>query len=481
MDGELAGQTDILQCVNFGFTIPSGATIDGITVEIQRKSSGTQTSDFLVQLYKGGTLVGSDKASATAYTTSLVTASYGGASDLWGTTWTYSDINGSTFGVALQCQYGGASTRTASVDFIRVTVDYTESGGGSTYNEEGSGGATVGGTASIMVLYIEDGSGGAAVAGDAEESLHGVVFEEGSGGVLVGGDGLEGITDTPPTIEDCACGYQIYDEAPSGGATIGGTSTDSQAPNRYSEVGSGGVLVSPVARYFTNQVFDGYSGVFHLQEQGDGTANEYLDSSFHNNGTGGVDPYTPTQTLSTLWNYSNAFDGNDYIRLLPDGASESFTVSLWFKITGKYMTRVFFTRGRTDTENGEGISIALGHYFYAQGFTSTTGNKVFARVKLVGDEDWNSYTLNGATHVDNECWHHLALVFDSGNSLTLYLDGEVEKTTAVTETEMVPTTHSITFGRGENAEYADAELQEIRFIPEAKKCRLDSSGIFGDV
>lgn len=129
-DGGENGYTDILKNLGFGFAIPSGATINGITVEVDRKSSGISSEDKLIQLYKAGVLVGLNKASTTDYTTSDVTATYGGAADLWGTTWTHTDINSATFGIGFQSQQVGSASRTISVDFVRITIDYTEGGGG---------------------------------------------------------------------------------------------------------------------------------------------------------------------------------------------------------------------------------------------------------------------------------------------------------------------------------------------------------------
>lgn len=266
----------------------------------------------------------------------------------------------------------------------------------------------------------------------------------------------------------CECGFQIIDEIGSGGVLCNGTATVSQSPNRYSETGSGGATAGGSATVLTSTPFDGYAGVFHLQEDGDGTFGEFADSTGHNDGTGGTDPYTPTRTASTLWNYSQALDGNDYIRVAVDDHPTDYTVSLWFKITGRFLQRIFFARGRTDTVNGDGVSIALGHYSQVDGFdTDTETNRVFARVKVEGETNWTTHTVRGTTSVPNDCWHHLALVFDSGSSITLYLDGELEKTKAITETALVPTDNEIYFGRCDGAEFTDGELQEIRFIPRA--------------
>ena len=123
-----------LKCTNFGFSIPSG-TIDGILVEIERRGTNTSTNkcyDNSIKLIKGGAYVGSDKAAtSTAYPTTDTYASYGSSSDLWGTTWTFSEINDSNFGVGLSVKTtcDGKNGVGPLVDHIRITVYYTESSG----------------------------------------------------------------------------------------------------------------------------------------------------------------------------------------------------------------------------------------------------------------------------------------------------------------------------------------------------------------
>lgn len=120
--------SQLLVASNFGFTVPSGATINGITVEIDRNNAAGAASDNRVQLGKGtafANLVGTNKAdTATDWPAALATVSYGGAADLWGTTWTDSEVNASSFAVFLSVQADAANTDIA-VDFIRVTVTYT--------------------------------------------------------------------------------------------------------------------------------------------------------------------------------------------------------------------------------------------------------------------------------------------------------------------------------------------------------------------
>lgn len=128
--------TNYLKATNFGFTIPSGATIDGIQVEIERKSILNQsyafTEDATVKLVKGGTISGSNLAKAGYWPTEDSYTTYGGASSLWGLSWTDSDINSSTFGVVISVilYEAGKFYGEARVDHIRITVYYTEGGGG---------------------------------------------------------------------------------------------------------------------------------------------------------------------------------------------------------------------------------------------------------------------------------------------------------------------------------------------------------------
>ncbi|MEI7613217.1 MAG: hypothetical protein WCK63_09925, partial [Betaproteobacteria bacterium] len=123
--------TNYLNCTGYGFSIPSNATITGITVSVERKTSSTSnssvTSDYLVRAIKGGVIGSTDGSTGTSYTTSDVVEDHGGATNLWGASWTPADINASTFGVAYAAQKPTTkgSALTVSVDQIQITVSYT--------------------------------------------------------------------------------------------------------------------------------------------------------------------------------------------------------------------------------------------------------------------------------------------------------------------------------------------------------------------
>lgn len=118
-----------LKCVSYGFAIPSGATITGVRVNVERKSSSTDNGgsrDAGMRLVKAGVIGATDRATATIYTTSDVTETHGTATDLWGDSWTPADINNANFGAAFMTTKpsSSGSAQTVGVDVITILVDY---------------------------------------------------------------------------------------------------------------------------------------------------------------------------------------------------------------------------------------------------------------------------------------------------------------------------------------------------------------------
>ncbi len=127
------GTSGTLKATSFGFAIPAGATINGITVAIERRStSASVIKDSTIQLLKAGTAAGSNKADTGTFWPNNVdsTATYGSASDLWGTSWAASDINDVNFGVQIITSNADTSViRQSQVDAVKITIDYTASAG----------------------------------------------------------------------------------------------------------------------------------------------------------------------------------------------------------------------------------------------------------------------------------------------------------------------------------------------------------------
>jgi len=120
-----------LKVTDFGFAIPSGSTIKGIVVEVDRYAStgigGTRVSDNSIKLVKGGAIGGDDRSTGLLWpeSDSDTYVSYGNSTDLWGLTWAPADINNANFGVAISAiKDDSNNTRTVYVDHIRIIVYY---------------------------------------------------------------------------------------------------------------------------------------------------------------------------------------------------------------------------------------------------------------------------------------------------------------------------------------------------------------------
>jgi len=117
----------------FGHNVPAGATIDGIEVLIDRVAGGLY-NDYEVKLSNG--VIPTYTASKTAdigssWNSNFGVATYGGPTDTWGRTWTVSEVNDIWFRASLsvQCQTTNIA-QSASIDYIKTIVYYTEAGGG---------------------------------------------------------------------------------------------------------------------------------------------------------------------------------------------------------------------------------------------------------------------------------------------------------------------------------------------------------------
>lgn len=130
-------ESDWLIASNFGFSIPSDATITDILLEVEAQSTATNSLGAFARLFK--TAIGTDPSSEYGVYTGA--GIYYGSdnyfvlsvwinANLWGTTWTPAQINASTFGAAIYIgNYYYGSDADCLVDHFRITVDYTDPSG----------------------------------------------------------------------------------------------------------------------------------------------------------------------------------------------------------------------------------------------------------------------------------------------------------------------------------------------------------------
>lgn len=129
--------SDWLRLTNFGFTsgdVPSGATINGIEVNVNRQSEASgNISDSAIYLRNGAAAqVGDNKASGTGWQTNNdEDFVYGGATDTWNANLTQADIVDADFGIDISADNDNfISAMEARVDDVKIRIYYTEAGAG---------------------------------------------------------------------------------------------------------------------------------------------------------------------------------------------------------------------------------------------------------------------------------------------------------------------------------------------------------------
>ncbi|MDI9339580.1 MAG: hypothetical protein QM534_03335 [Sediminibacterium sp.] len=120
--------TNCLRLTNFGFTIPAGASITGISVDVEKRCDfGAHAEDNGLRLLSGGTEVGLDKANfGTPWPWIDTKVTYGGCNDVWGTVWTPAQINAANFGLVFaSIDYSCAGDVQSFIDEISISICYT--------------------------------------------------------------------------------------------------------------------------------------------------------------------------------------------------------------------------------------------------------------------------------------------------------------------------------------------------------------------
>ena len=153
--GTTNATTQALRATNFGFSIPAAATIQGITARISRlRNNATlgNVTDNSIMLLKAGSTAGSNLAIAASWPTTEAFNDYGGAANLWGTSWTPADINNNTgFGVSIVANLAAAffSSTTGSINYVQVTITYSLPGTLEWYTVASGGSPVESGTTSF--------------------------------------------------------------------------------------------------------------------------------------------------------------------------------------------------------------------------------------------------------------------------------------------------------------------------------------------
>jgi hypothetical protein len=118
----------VFKAMGFNFLLPANAVVEGIQAEAFLSNrfapSGNLTFQLPVfQLMKAGTAIGANRGSQTFVGDADFTS--GGATDLWGTTWTVGDINNPEFGLEIVVSNPTDFQIVMGIDVVRLTVFYS--------------------------------------------------------------------------------------------------------------------------------------------------------------------------------------------------------------------------------------------------------------------------------------------------------------------------------------------------------------------
>lgn len=115
--------SEYLLVTTFTFVLPGCTSITGITVDIEKKSNGS-INDNSVKLVIGGSVTGNEMKDGNAWPASDAYTTYGGATNLWGASPTCAQVQANGLGVAISAIRNSGTSPTASVDHIRMTINY---------------------------------------------------------------------------------------------------------------------------------------------------------------------------------------------------------------------------------------------------------------------------------------------------------------------------------------------------------------------
>ena len=120
--------TNFLKLYNIaGLSIPAGSFIMGIELRFYRKDYEGHINDNVVQLHKSGALAGDNKASIVDWPTSEAwSGTYGGPTDLWGTSYGYADVNDANFGVKIQAIDSVAGSTHSRIHQVDIKIYYSQ-------------------------------------------------------------------------------------------------------------------------------------------------------------------------------------------------------------------------------------------------------------------------------------------------------------------------------------------------------------------
>jgi hypothetical protein len=441
--------TYYLNATNWGFQstlsgqpnyIPPSATINGIEVYVTlRKTNTGNIRDNRVILLKAGSEAGTNKARSTTWPATASEVKFGSSVDLWGTTWTASDLINSGFGVRISARNRGNKTAQAEIDHIRIivyfnqTFYYSKSSGNleltSTWgiNTDGTGSAPTNFTNNGQLFFIRNRT---------TATLTANFSVSGTNSKVVVGDGTNPTTLTIPStfalnaVTDVAANSSIVLNNPTiptlstiasnTTVTYGATTTQNVTEASYYNItlsGSGDKLLQTGTSGATtvSNVLTINAGV-NFNNQGNNViilgASDGISNSGAASGTGRY-IYSLQDANTSITGTGGATYSNLEIDFTTTGSARTLTLANAASITGTlYLTDGSFANGSNLTMSS-GSTIALADGILGSSVATSTGYDVI----------YNPYTTTSPKTTANELTGNLRnFTLQTGTGLTVNLD-----------------------------------------------------------
>jgi len=196
--------------------------------------------------------------------------------------------------------------------------------------------------------------------------------------------------------------------------------------------------------------------VQHLKQAGNGTADEYVDSTSNSNGGqggAGDSAKTPSLTSSGKIDGAQTFDGdNDHITVGDSNSldiTDALTIGFWFKSSTTDNTVVL---EKTNSNSNY-------HFQTTNEAMSGGGDKIFFGVSSSG----STGRVSSSVVVSDNTWHQVVGTFDTNiNTLKIYIDGLLNKTNSSVTDNLTANTDNLLIGSRSGASPFPGSMDEIR-------------------
>ncbi len=252
---------------------------------------------------------------------------------------------------------------------------------------------------------------------------------------------------------NCPC--NILTHTPKGGGKAGGSAIF-PTPLLGGGGGKGGGSVEPD---IVGLPYHGMAAIWPLDEEGNGTTDEYRDRSANGyHGTGGTvvpELIAGMGCLGAQYFEEDEFGVGSYISLPQDTipSDHSWSVSMWVKVGETFNSRTIYSRGHIDQEGNQcvwSVETSILNHIVLSVWTDEGLSQAFSDVTLSTNK-----------------FYHIAAAYD-GSDLVVYVNGAEGTKEPIAGTPLTIANGGY-FGRQNYGSYFTGSMQEVRLFPSEKR------------